>query len=198
MLESTPQIMVQVYILMFNFYQPTQIQVLSIITSTMSLSLNNIETYLANHSKYSFRNILKFFPLFYFASIFRVIIAFMSVMFHGLGFLAIGIVIVILLRLLSILLNRKYDLQVDSKSKQMTEDSIKDWKLQRTEFSIISFLGMTNLADSKRASILRFYSFYFITFNYLLICTVILIICNNDPTGVQIWSPLTDGDIIWR
>ena len=200
MFESTPQIMLQVYILMFNFYQPTWRQTLAIITSTMTLSLLNIETYLVNQNqnKFNVTNILKFFPLFFLASTFRVIIAFMSIMLQGLGILSLCIGIVIFLYFVSIFLNKKYDLQVDSETREETEDSILDWKSQRTEFCVISFLAMTNLANSRRASILRFYSFYFITFFYLLVCTVILIICHYDPTGHKFPSPFVDRDIIWR
>ncbi len=199
MFESTPQIMLQVYILMFNFYQPTWIQILAITTSTMTLSLLNIETYLVNQNKYSFKNILKYFPLFFLASTFRVTLAFMSIMLQGLGILVFCIVIIITHYLSSIILNRKYDLQIDSETKEETEDSIMDWKSQRTEFCMISFLAMTNLANSRRASILRFYSFYIITTTYLFVCTVIFIICNwADPTGLKFFSPFVDRDIIWR
>lgn len=199
MFESTPQIMLQVYILMFNFYQPTWIQILAITTSTMTLSLLNIETYLVNQNKYSFKNILKYFPLFFLASTFRVTLAFMSIMLQGPGILVFCIVIIITHYLSSIILNRKYDLQIDSETKEETEDSIMDWKSQRTEFCMISFLAMTNLANSRRASILRFYSFYIITTTYLFVCTVIFIICNwADPTGLKFFSPFVDRDIIWR
>ena len=199
MFESTPQIMLQVYILMFNFYQPTWIQILAITTSTMTLSFLNIETYLVNQNKYSFKNILKYFPLFFLASTFRVTLAFMSIMLQGPGILVFCIVIIITNYLSSIILNRKYDLQIDSETKEETEDSIMDWKSQRTEFCMISFLAMTNLANSRRASILRFYSFYIITTTYLFVCTVIFIICNwADPTGLKFFSPFVDRDIIWR
>ena len=82
-------------------------------------------------------------------------------------------------------LNKKYDLKSEKK-----------WLKQRSEFCLLSFLTMTNLTDSRVAAMLRFFSFYFVTCTYSFIATVVLIICNIDPSVIEI--PAVDATIIWR
>ena len=188
--ESTPQIILQVSILLINFYPPSWTQILSIFSSSITLSYINIETYLESREKYSLANILKFFPLFYFASIFRLLMTIAVVLLDGTGILIIGIGLVIMLFLVSIILDKKYDLKSDE-----------NWKTQISQFCFLSFLAMTNLQDSKVAAMLRIFSFYFITCSYLFIATVFIVICNIDPSGHTIpvvpWSVHTSS-IIWR
>ena len=188
--ESTPQVMLQVYIILDNLYPPSLTQVLSIFSSAMTLSYLNIETYLLSYDKYSFPNILKCFPLFLLASSFRVItIALAGVMVNGAGAFLIGVAYVVLLYIISRILNKIYNLK-----------SEENWQSQRSEFCILSFLTMTNLANSKMASIFRFISFYFITSTNLLIITIWQLICNIDPSGYWIptFPPIDGTSIIWR
>ena len=109
-------------------------------------------------------------------------------MLSGTGLLANLVLVLCSLYVISIILNQKFGLA--------SEES---WKSQRNEFCLISFLSMTNLADSKVAEILRLVSFYFITFAYLLISTVFMIICNINPSGIFVPALGADGGgITWR
>ena len=197
--EATPQIILQVCILLIKFDPPTETQISSIISSAASLTYLNTETYIESHEKFlvleygntstkrELLNIAKFFPLFFLASIFRLLIAIGVPMLDGLGVMAIAIVMVAVLFIVSIILNKKYDLK-----------SEENWQSQRAEFCLLSFLTMTNLTDSRVAAMLRMFSFYFVTCTYLLISTVFLIICNIDPFGHEIPRFGGAGYIVWR
>ena len=133
--EATPQILCQVSFLLIDFYPPTKTQIWSIFSSAVTLTYLNVETYLESREKYSLFNLAKFFPLLFLASINKLIIAVGVPMVEGIGEMVIGLAMVAVLFFVSIFLNKKYDLK-----------SEENWQSQRSEFCILSFLTMTNLA----------------------------------------------------
>ena len=125
--EATPQIILQVCFLLIDFDTPTKTQIWSVFSSAVTLTYLNTETYIESHEKFlvleygntstlkELLNIGKFFPIFFLASIFRLLIAMGVPLLGGAGVLAIGLSMVAVLFFVSIILNKKYDLKSEKK-----------------------------------------------------------------------------------
>ena len=91
-LETSPQLILQLYSIMVSWHSLTFAQKYSIATSCLSLSLPNIEKYVsAQKENYNLKALLKYIPIFASFSLFKIIaIAFICLFFNasGLIFLA--------------------------------------------------------------------------------------------------------------
>ena len=174
-LEATPQLCLQLYVI-FNSMSPSWKQIFSIITSSLTLGLPNMEKFL-NYPDFQLKSFAKYFLIFFLNSVFRVSsLSLITTFFHTYTFLIFFIVIVIEMTMILILLPI-YKLYNEE-----------DLQLQWIECGFLSWLTMTNFDNTKAAVMLRMASTYFIFFLYSAFLLSITTICAINPNIVILSS----------
>ena len=166
--EASPQLCLQLYVV-FNSLSPSWKQMFSIITSSLTLGLPNMEKFL-NYPDFQFKNVVKYFLIFFLDSFFKVAsISLITTFFHTYTFLIVFIVIILKMALILILL-LIYKLYNE-------EDLQHQW----IECGLLSWLTITNLDNTRAAVILRMVSSYFIFIIYSSLLLTITIMCAINP-----------------
>ena len=179
--EAAPQLGLQLYVAMLSL-NPSITQILSMITSSATLSLPNIQLYVTEKGevfgkKSIINNLLVFLP----ASLFKIsALSILAVFIRGWLVLVIaGTILIVWVSLFVI--SQTLDLKFN-------EGSI--------DVLLLSWLTLASLKDSKIASMERMWSTLIVTTIYSIILVTIIIICYVDPNSVFIhgfdlnWSDL--------
>ena len=173
-IETSTQLCLQLYILMKDYpHPPTVLQTLSVTSATLCVAIPAMEKYL-QHKPYTFKNYFKFYPIFTFNTVFRIltwsIIFYLFYFFYGvvtllcyMGFLAFTNLFLVKVR---------FPKMVED------EDAWNDYKSQLGEMAVQSFLAIPNLQDTPAARFCRKFSFYASLFFNLSILLIIVILCN--------------------
>ena len=177
--ECSTQLCLQIFIIMKDYPQPgTQthfkiLQILSVTSAILTVAIPAMEKYL-QHKPYTFKNYFKFYPIFTFNTVFRIltwsIIFYLFYFFYGvvtllcyMGFLAFTNLFLVKVR---------FPKMVED------EDAWNDYKSQLGEMAVQSFLAIPNLQDTPAARFCRKFSFYASLFFNLSILLIIVILCN--------------------
>ena len=162
--ESTPQLILQLYIILQNWSTYSITQWFSIATSSMSLCLANLDKYLININKTGFKNFVKYFPLIFLNSIFKVLsLVIIIVTIRGWSSLFIFLQL-----FLSFMIN---------------------WKTQTSnvESDTLGWLTITNLENKLNATKIRMVSIYYNVVVYSVVLLIILFVANTVPENVYIY-----------
>ena len=176
-LEATPQLILQLYIVMTKF-NATGAQWLSITTSALSFCIGNLELYLDAREKSGLKNIAIYFPLFFMTSIFKVMSLAIFATFFQLWSI-LGIFVIEGWIIYPILRRYKYD---------------GDRRVKNYNFNLqwLTFSPLLKFGYSTRAITLNTYAFFIF---YTMFLIVIALICNISPVSVTI--PGLSGGISW-
>ena len=138
---------------------------------SMELALFELKS---NNETFGPMSILKNIAVFFHATLFRILVfSIHGVFFKGGGmFIILGYYFVLLFCLL--ITARRYNLREE-----------KDWIRQLLEPSL-SVLTITNLGRGKAAALFRLVSTLYLVIVYTITLTVILVICNTDPSNVDV------------
>ena len=182
-LEATPQFVLLLYVVMTTM-SPTNTQIFSLVTSTLCLSLPNIERYvIARCEEYGFSSILKNISVFFTFSLFKVLsLAIMFRFFQVISFGLIFIEIVCVAVTMGIL-NCCFNLE--SKGFTLGFESI-----------FLGWLTMTNLEHSKGAAFARLVSSIVTLMYKSLIVESIFLISVNYPSLPGEIIPFLDWKIL--
>ena len=185
MLESTPQLCLQLYILLSTL-KPSWTATFSMATSAIALSLPSIEKFLdSRHNNDEVKKMLVYYPIFLLNSIFKV--AALSLIFVFFQIMSLLIFLPIAL------LNMVIGGQIRGRHFLLNEKSY-DLSQQAMEM-IMSFFTLTNLQSTRVAGLYRLRNIYMCFVSKSIILVTIVAICTIDPTGVSI--PGLTGDTIW-
>ena len=184
MYESTPQLCFQLYILLSSL-QPSWTASLSMITSALSLSVPNIEKFLHSRGKVDIWNILKYLPIFFFNSIFKV--ASLSIIFVFFKILSLAFFP------LHVILNIMFGARMKRNHFLLNETS-NDLNQQGCEV-LLSCFTITNLQHTRVAGLYRLQNTFLCLLTKSLILITIAAICNIAPDTVTV--PSITGDIVW-
>ena len=179
-LESTPQLILQLYIVMTKF-SATKAQWFSITTSALSFCMGNLELYLDAREKSGLKNIAIYFPLFFMTSIFKVMSLAIFATFYQLksllwvfGFVTIG-------GIFGNVFLRRYKFEG---GKNLHSDSLNlHW---------LTFSPLLKNGSTTRGITLSTYYFFVI---YTMFLSYIALICNISQGSGTISG--VSGDIIW-
>ena len=178
-LEATPQFVLLLYVVMTTL-SPTTTQIFSLVTSSLTLSLPNIERYvIARHGEYGFKSILKHISVFFTFSLFKVlsiavIFRFFQILSFGLLFIEI-VLVAITMGIMNFCFN------LESKGFTLGLESI-----------FLGWLTMTNLEHSKGAAFARLVSSFVTLIYKSLIVEAIILIRNYDPSIPGEFIPFLD------
>ena len=182
-LEASPQLVLQLFIVLRRFQEPTTGQLLSMITSAFSLTVPSILYFLENRSRRELstvekmKKMIKFFPVFFFNMIFRAAsLSLFCLFFTTFMIIFLPVYIAILYRFLN-LLGSYYNVQHDEEFQHHV----------RSCFSL-NFLTITNLQNSRCAKMCRKVSAYFNIVVYILAQLFILLLClfHSDIGNIKI------------
>ena len=172
--ECSTQLCLQIFIIMKDYPQtPKILQILKVTSLILTVAIPALEKYL-HHKPYTFKNYFKFYPIFTFNVVFRIltwsIIFFFFYFFYGvvallcyMGFLASTNLFLVKVR---------FPKMVED------EDAWNDYKSQLGEMAVQSCLTIPNLQDTPAARFCRKFSFYASLFFNLSILLTIMILCN--------------------
>ena len=181
-LESTPQLILQLYIVMTKF-DATGAQWFSITTSALSFCMGNLELYLDARNKSGLKNIVIYFPLFFMTSIFKVMSLAIFVTFTQLWSL-LGLCCTLpIVRIFGKPFLRRYKFDGDSNNNIINYSFNLHW---------LTFSPLSKSGHATRGITLLTYYFFVI---YTMFLIVIALICNISPASVTI--PGVSGSIIW-
>ena len=183
MYESTPQLCFQLYILLSSL-KPSWTASISMITSALSLSVPNIEKFLHSRGKVDIWNILKYLPIFFFNSIFKV--ASLSIIFVFFKVLSLAFFP------LHVILNIMFGARMKRNHFLLNETS-NDLNQQGCEV-LLSCFTTTNLQHTRVAGLYRLQNTYLCLVTKSLILITIAAICNIAPDTVTV--PSITGGII--
>ena len=178
-LEATPQFVLLLYVVMTTL-SPTNAQIFSLVTSSLTLSLPNIERYvIARDEEYGFKSILKNISVFLTFSMFKVLS--IAVMFRFFGILSFGLLFIeiVLVAITMGILNCCFKLE--SKGFTLGLESI-----------FLGWLTMTNLQHCKGAAFARLVSSIVTLIYKSLIVEAIILIKNYDPSIPGKFIPFLD------
>ena len=187
-LEAAPQLGLQLYIVMLSL-KPTQNQVLSILTSVATLSLPNIENYVASRGgEFGFKPIIKNIWLFLPASLFKILsISLLAVFLRGWVILVIVLITALMLWVV-VITSRCYNFSTISTAGD---------DLHIFECILLSWLTLGGLGSSRDAAVHRLFSTLTVTIIYSLILVIIMIICNVDPDSGYVYVTFELEQLLW-
>ena len=181
-LESTPQLILQLYIVM-SMWNATGAQWFSITTSAFSFCTGNLILFLEKRNKSGLKNIVIYFPLFFMTSIFKVMSLAIFVTFTQLWSL-LGLCCTLpIVRIFGKPFLRRYKFDGDSNTNIINYSFNLHW---------LTFSPLSKSGHSTRGITLLTYYFFVI---YTMFLIVIALICNISPASVTI--PGVSGSIIW-
>lgn len=178
-LEATPQFVLLLYVVMTTL-SPTTTQIISLVTSSLTLSLPNIERYvIARSGEYGFRSILKNISVFLTFSLFKVLS--IAVIFRFFGILSFGLVFIEIVLVAITMGIFKSCFNLESKGFTLGLESI-----------FLGWLTMTNLQHSKGAAFARLVSSIVTLIYKSLIVEAIISLRNYDPSIPGEFIPFLD------
>ena len=178
-LEAAPQFVLQCYVVLLSL-SPTWIQLISIATSALTLSLPNIEQFVTTRSEeFGPKSILKNIAVFFPVSLFKLLT--LSILCVFLKFI---VNVNIFMTIQNLLLAIPLLMGEEKKSRHQFCESI-----------FLSWVTITNLGQGKTAALYRLVTTIFWTVSHSLTLLFILVVCNTDPEAVVIsryfdWSNL--------
>ena len=177
LLEATPQLILQFYIVLTRFGRGTSSsQWVAIAASLLSLSIPAIETFLDNKKMHGFKYIGTYFPVFFLNMFFRVLSVSITSRFLGTSCL---IVIFFLFVVFGIF---KYYPNWSPNNVQRIAEFF--------ESSILSPITISNLRNTREARSARKWSTYWITGLHITTLLIIMIFCNlgvDVEIDIDIW-----------
>ena len=178
-LEAAPQLALQCYVVFLSL-SPTSNQWWSIITSTLSLSIPNMEQFITARShEFGPKSILKNIGVFLPASLFKILaVSILCVFFK---WVTVGIIFSYIVVLAPCLVITKWCHNLEEE---------KEDDQHYIECCFLSWLTITNLGRSKTAALCRLVSSIFCTIAHTITLSMILNICNSDPGNVVIGDEL--------
>ena len=178
-LEAAPQLALQCYIVFLSL-SPTSNQWWSIITSTLSLSIPNMEQFITARShEFGPKAILKNIGVFLPASLFKILaVSILCVFFK---WVTVGIIFSYIVVLAPCLVITKWCHNLEEE---------KEDDQHYIECCFLSWLTITNLGRGKTAALCRLVSSIFCTIAHTITLSMILNICNSDPGNVVIGDEL--------
>ena len=184
-LEAAPQLGLQLYIVLLS-QNPTTSQVLSILTSAATLSLPNIENFVAARGgDFGLKPIMKNVWILLPSSLFKILsVAIFSLFLRGWVIFIIVSTIVIVGVTLGVLMNTYYDLSYDGDDGDTQ---------QFLECILLSWLTVAGLGSGKLTAINRLVSTLLVTILYSLTLGIIMAICNVNVNIAYIYV----ADILW-
>ena len=185
-LEAGPQFVLQCYVVFLSL-SPTWLQLISITTSALSLSLPNIEQYVTTRSEeFGPKSILKNIAVFLPASVFKILTVSILCVFLN-YFVIVGVFVQLQQFVLAIFLlitNYFYNLREENCGRNQFWESI-----------FLGWLTITSLGRGKTGAVYRLVTTLYWTLTHSLTLIIILVVCNTDPGYVVIgeyidWSKL--------
>ena len=178
-LEATPQFVLLLYVVMTTL-SPTTTQIFSLVTSSLTLSLPNIERYvIARNGEYGFTSILKNISVFLTFSLFKVLS--IAVMFRFFKILSFGLIFIEIVLVAIAMGIMNFCFNLESKGFTLGLESI-----------FLGWLTMTNLEHSKGAAFARLVSSFVTLIYKSLIVEAIILIRNYDPSIPGEFIPFLD------
>ena len=171
-LEAAPQLGLQLYIVLLSL-DPTPNQVLSILTSAATLSLPNIENFVAARGgEFGFKPIMKNIWIFLPASLFKILtISILAIFLRG-WVLLIIVSTIVLMFITVVITTSCYNLRAEVGYGQ-----------QLFKCVLLSWLTLAGLGRSKEAAVDRLWTTLTVTIIYSIILGVIITICNLDANS---------------
>ena len=184
--EALPQFGLQLFIVLLRFQAPNHEQLVSILSSLASISLAHINKYIDTHVKKGKKlAIIKYFPIFFLNSTFRVTAATITVLF----FRSFSLVILFVYSS-----SLKMILNLYGRSKKVVHK--KEFSRQLMESICQSFVTNTNLENSATSKYCRKVTFYFNLFFHILQLLLIFLMTKfvQEDKNVPFWGniPLTE------
>ena len=180
-LEATPQFVLLLYVVMTTM-SPTNTQIFSLVTSTLTLSLPNIERYIiARGEEYGFHSILKNIPVFLTFSLFKVVS--LAIIFRFFQMISFGLIFIEIVCVATTMGIMNCCFNLESKGFTLGFESI-----------FLGWLTMTNLEHSKGAAFARLVSSIVTLMYKSLIVESIILISINYPSMPGEIIPLDSMD----
>ena len=200
--ETSTQLCLQFFIVLTNFpLPPSNTQLQSIFFGVFTVAIPAMEKFLESNKPYSFFNYVKYYPIFFFNVVFRILtwsIIFMYFyFFYG---------VVIFICHIGLLASMNYFVMTQFYPEMIKEKhNYVDYKSQLGEMAIQNFLTIPNLMDTKAARFCRKFSFYACLVINISVLLMLVILCNlgieieidcRPLFGDCIHDPLNDDPII--
>ena len=170
--EALPQLSLQLYIVLHNMVSPSWVQLFSIISSSMTLSLPHILKFIENHNgpeletKEKLKHVAKYFLIFFLNSLFKISSTVIFFLFFDKFHLASILVYNVILYKFINFCGGYFNIS-----------NKKDFKIQMKESATMGFATTSNLENTQAAKRCRLLSFYYNLISYILALVSILIIC---------------------
>ena len=173
-LEASPQFVLQCYVV-FITLTPTWVQLLSIATSALTLSLPNIEHHVtARSEEFCPKSILKNIAVFLPASLFKILSV--SILCVFLNYLFIVSVFINICNVaLAVFLRMAHFVY------KLADEKDCERRQQFWESFFLSWLTITNLGQGKSAAVFRLVTTLYWTIAHTITLTLLLVFCNTDP-----------------